>query len=136
MFLYDGNDNSLIGEFGDPAHSGGIYGLSFSPDGDRVLTASGDKTCKIFDVETRACVGSYSSGGDILDQQLGCLWSKNHLVSVSLSGNIHYLDPRLSSRTFDDIFPLLTNTTVDCDALYCGTSDYTSFVSELLGSSP
>ena len=31
----------------------------------------------------------------VTDQQLGCVWSKNdHLVSVSLSGNIHYLDPR------------------------------------------
>ena len=29
----------------------------------------------------------------IEDQQLGCLWSGKHLVSVSLSGNINYLDP-------------------------------------------
>ena len=100
MFLYDGTDSSLLGEFcgeggdGSNAHSGGVYGLSFSPEGDRILTASGDKTCGIFDVETRKRVASYSSGGDVQDQQLGCLWSKNHLISVSLSGNIHYIDPR------------------------------------------
>ncbi len=97
MFLYEGKDNELIGEFKDGdnnAHSGGVYGLSFSPKGDKVLSASGDKTCKIFDVETRACVATYTTGSDIMDQQLGCLWSKNHLISVSLSGNIHFLDER------------------------------------------
>lgn len=33
-------------------HTGGIYCASWSPDGTQVLTASGDKTCKIWDVET------------------------------------------------------------------------------------
>ncbi len=33
-------------------HTGGIYCVSWSPDGSQVLTSSGDKTCKIWDVET------------------------------------------------------------------------------------
>lgn len=31
-------------------------------------------------------------GSNVLDQQLGCLWQKDHLLSVSLSGYINYLD--------------------------------------------
>ncbi len=100
LFVYDGQDSTLIGEVkqgGDNAHSGGIYGLSFSSDSAQFITASGDKTCRIWDVEKRAPVASYAFGGEVLDQQLGCLWSKSHVLSVSLSGNIHYLDPRTAN---------------------------------------
>lgn len=31
-------------------------------------------------------------GTEVCDQQLGCLWQKDHLLSVSLSGYINYLD--------------------------------------------
>ena len=31
-------------------------------------------------------------GTTIDDMQVGCLWQNNHLLSVSLSGNINYLD--------------------------------------------
>ena len=97
MFLYDGKESTLLDEFksGDAsAHSGGVYGLSFSPDSKQMLSASGDKTCKIWDVETRKVVSEYSMGSDVTDQQLGCLWSKFHLLSVSLKGNINFIDPR------------------------------------------
>ena len=35
-------------------------------------------------------------GDDVLDQQLGCHWSKNHVVSISLSGCLNFLDPLTS----------------------------------------
>ncbi|KAJ8317219.1 hypothetical protein KUTeg_005123 [Tegillarca granosa] len=54
--IFDGKSGDLIGEFGSPAHDGGIYGLSFSPDSRQVLTVSGDKTAKIWDVETKSVV--------------------------------------------------------------------------------
>ena len=31
-------------------------------------------------------------GKDINDMQLGCLWSKDNIITVSLSGFINYLD--------------------------------------------
>jgi WD40 repeat protein len=37
-------------------------------------------------------------GDTIEDQQLGCLWSGDYLISVSLSGYINYLDPRSPSK--------------------------------------
>ncbi len=35
---------------------------------------------------------TYTFGTDLKDQQVGCLWSGNHLLTVSLSGQITYLD--------------------------------------------
>ncbi len=31
-------------------------------------------------------------GKDIADQQVGCLWQGDHLITLSLSGAINYLD--------------------------------------------
>lgn len=52
MFLYKGQDYEKVGEFGSPAHNGGIYGISWTPDGKKLLSCSGDKTCKLWDVDT------------------------------------------------------------------------------------
>ncbi len=35
---------------------------------------------------------TYQFGTDLKDQQVGCLWSGNNILSVSLSGQITYLD--------------------------------------------
>ena len=51
-FLYEGKSGDLIKELGSPAHAGGIYACSWNADGTKLLTASGDKTAKIFDIET------------------------------------------------------------------------------------
>nr|KAF6432733.1 WD repeat domain 1 [Rousettus aegyptiacus] len=37
-------------------------------------------------------------GSNILDQQLGCLWQNDHLLSISLSGYINYLDKNNPSK--------------------------------------
>ena len=82
---------------GKAAHAGGIYGVSWSPDGKQLLSASGDKTCKVWDIETRKVVRTFDMGKEVADQQLACLWnsgSGDKLISVSLSGNINFLDNR------------------------------------------
>ncbi|GLV34968.1 flare [Carabus blaptoides fortunei] len=92
VFLYDGTTSDLVGEFGSPAHKGGVYGVGFSPDGKQLLTASGDKTCRLWDVETRQVVSEFVMGQTVEDQQVSCLWQGQYLLSVSLSGFINYLD--------------------------------------------
>ena len=96
VFLYDGKDSEYVAklEDGKAAHAGGIYGLSWSRDGKQMITASGDKSVKIWDMETRARTSQVVLGSDVLDQQLGCVWAQNHIISVSLSGKINYIDPR------------------------------------------
>ncbi|XP_063903867.1 actin-interacting protein 1 [Zophobas morio] len=92
VFIYDGTSSDLVGEVGSPAHSGGVYGVSWSPDGKQLLTASGDKTAKLWDVETRQVVSEFVLGASVEDQQVSCLWQNEYLLTVSLSGFINYLD--------------------------------------------
>ncbi|XP_069139831.1 actin-interacting protein 1-like [Argopecten irradians] len=91
-FVYDGKTGDKLGQLGEPAHKGGIYGLSFSGDGKKILSCSGDKTCKVWDVETMSCVSTFNMGTQVNDMQVGCLWQDEYLISVSLSGHINYLD--------------------------------------------
>ncbi|CAB3361026.1 Hypothetical predicted protein [Cloeon dipterum] len=98
VFIYDGNTSDLVGEVGSPAHKGGVYGVAWSPDGKQLLTASGDKTCCLWDVETRKPVTTFVMGNTVEDQQVSCLWQGQHLLSVSLSGFINYLDVNNPSK--------------------------------------
>ena len=77
---------------GNKAHSGGIYALCWNPDGSQVLTASADKSCKLWDVVTQQVVSEFKMGTRIEDQQIGCLWQGDNILSLSVSGNINYLD--------------------------------------------
>ncbi|XP_041744601.1 WD repeat-containing protein 1-like [Coregonus clupeaformis] len=93
IFLYDGKTGEKIGALGGAkAHEGGVYAVSWSPDSSQLISASGDKTVKLWDVGTSTALTTFNMGADVMDQQLGCLWQKDHLLSVSLSGYINYLD--------------------------------------------
>ncbi|OCT96723.1 hypothetical protein XELAEV_18008935mg [Xenopus laevis] len=101
IFLYDGKTGEKVCSLGgSKAHDGGIYAVSWSPDGTQLLSASGDKTAKIWDVAANSAVTTFNLGSDVLDQQLGCLWQKDYLLSVSLSGYINYLDKNNPAKPF------------------------------------
>ena len=109
VFLYDGKTGDLVRELGSPAHKGGIYACSWNKEGTKLLTASGDKTAKIFDIESGSgklktilkyvsfkmnlVVNDFQMGTEVGHQQLGCLWQNDHLLSIGLNGFINYLDP-------------------------------------------
>jgi WD repeat-containing protein 1 (actin-interacting protein 1) len=82
----------MLNASGGAAHAGGIYSLCWDPTSKMVLTVSGDKTAKIWDIEQNSLVKEFKFGDSIDDQQVGCLWQNNHLLSVSLSGSINYLN--------------------------------------------
>ncbi|XP_034388529.1 WD repeat-containing protein 1 [Cyclopterus lumpus] len=99
MFLYDANDGKLVSSLGgEKAHKGGIYAVSWSPDGSQLISASGDKTVKLWDVGAGTAVTTFNLGADVTDQQLGCLWQNDHLLTISLSGYINYLDKNSPDR--------------------------------------
>ncbi|XP_014604256.1 PREDICTED: actin-interacting protein 1 [Polistes canadensis] len=98
VFMYDGTTSNLVGEVGSPAHQGGVYGVGWKPDGTQLLTASGDKTCRLWDVETRSLISEFNMGTTVDDQQVSCLWQGDYLLTVSLSGFINYLDVNNPSK--------------------------------------
>ncbi|KAJ1214145.1 hypothetical protein NDU88_001771 [Pleurodeles waltl] len=99
IFLYDGKTGEKIAALGGTkAHDGGVYAVSWSADGTQLLSSSGDKTAKIWDVGANSLVSTFKLGNDVLDQQLGCLWQKNYMLSISLSGYINYLDKNNPDR--------------------------------------
>lgn len=92
-FLYDGKTGEKKLEFSsDGGHTGGIYCCSWNADSSKLLTASADRSCKIWDAETGKCVTTFQFEKTTDNQQLGCLWQGNYLLSVNLAGEITYLD--------------------------------------------
>eukprot|EP00069_Balaena_mysticetus_P000659 bmy_14636T0 len=99
IYIYDGKTGEKVCALGgSKAHDGGIYAISWSPDSTQLLSASGDKTSKIWDISVNSVVNTFTMGSNVLDQQLGCLWQKDHLLSISLSGYINYLDKNNPSK--------------------------------------
>jgi len=90
VYLYDGKEGQLIGELldGEKAHNGGVYSLDFSPDSTEIVTSSGDKCIKVWDIATKSLSQASPKGTSVDDQILSCLWMKGNILTVSLSGDI------------------------------------------------
>ncbi|CAG8683644.1 6320_t:CDS:10 [Funneliformis caledonium] len=103
VILYDGDTGEkridLSEVVGKESHKGGIFAVSWSPDSKQLLTSSGDKTVKIWDVEAQKVVRTYEFPDVVDNQQIGNLWAGEFLVSLSLSGDINYLDPNSNSTS-------------------------------------
>uniref|UniRef100_A0A915IGT6 Actin-interacting protein 1 n=1 Tax=Romanomermis culicivorax TaxID=13658 RepID=A0A915IGT6_ROMCU len=136
VFLYDGVEGSEHGEFIDPnckgaAHSGGVYSLAWSPDGTKLLTSSGDKTCKLWDVSSRSLLKTFYFGKEVEDQQLACLWQGEYILSVSLSGFVYYLDLDNADRPKKILKghnKPITCLTTDTDGQFIYTADMEGFI--------
>eukprot|EP01112_Ceratiomyxa_fruticulosa_P019823 TRINITY_DN657_c0_g1_i1.p1 TRINITY_DN657_c0_g1~~TRINITY_DN657_c0_g1_i1.p1 ORF type:complete len:605 (-),score=128.08 TRINITY_DN657_c0_g1_i1:125-1939(-) len=102
-FFFDGKTGEKIGELAAEAeHGGGIYSASWSPDSKQVLTASGDKTAKLWDAGSGQCLATFTFGDGsekgLENQQLGSLWQGEFILTVNLNGDISYLDPANPGR--------------------------------------
>ncbi|KAK6019667.1 WD domain, G-beta repeat protein [Ostertagia ostertagi] len=99
VVLFEGTEGTKTGELvddsvkGGAAHSGSVFGLAWSPCGQRIATASGDKTVKIWNVPEKALEKVVTFGDSTEDQQIGISWSTKALVSVSLAGFLSFIDP-------------------------------------------
>ncbi|RLO00604.1 hypothetical protein DYB28_001445, partial [Aphanomyces astaci] len=92
MVLYDSKTSEKLASF-PVEHTVSIYSVAWSPDSKQLLTASGDKTVKLWDVASLSVVITFTFGsGAIEDMQVSVVWVGDFLVSLSLSGDLNYLD--------------------------------------------
>jgi len=93
--FYDGKTGQPTGQTLDrkEGHSGSIYSCAWSPNGKQVVTSSGDKTAKIWNVETKTLKHTATMGSSIDDQQVACVFPSDNLaVSLSLNGTLNFID--------------------------------------------
>ncbi|KAL7275049.1 WD40 repeat-like protein [Rhizina undulata] len=102
IFLYDGKTGEFKTEIKDPesAHKGSILSVSWSKDSKRFVTASTDQTVRVWDVESKKNTRTWKFGPEggapsVSDHQVGVVWTPrddNIIISLSLSGDLNYLD--------------------------------------------
>ncbi|OMJ29758.1 putative WD repeat-containing protein [Smittium culicis] len=132
IFLYDGATGDLISQISDAkdGHKGTIYAVSWSPDSNHIMTSSADKSVKIWNIQTKTLertinISKNTSNGP-LDMQLGNVWTKNGLVSLSLSGDLNVLD--LNSDSPISVYKshqksILASLIASSDKIYTGSYD-------------
>jgi WD40 repeat protein len=91
--MYDGSTGLPTGEVND-AHAVGIYSVCFTPDGTKFVTASADKSVKLWDTTSLACEQTFvmSTDPQVGDMQVSVLWARGFLISLSLNGSINLFD--------------------------------------------
>lgn len=106
IMLYDGKTGEVRAELSDKSngHAGSIFGVSWSKDSRSIVTCSGDRTVKTWDVEAGKVKNTWTFGDtiNIRDQQVGVVWparSDGLIISLSLSGNLNYLQENASTPT-------------------------------------
>ncbi|KAK7462716.1 WD40 repeat-like protein [Stygiomarasmius scandens] len=99
IFLYDGKTGDTLAEVTDSPHKGSIMASSWSPDSKSFITSSADCTVKLWDVESRKAVTTWTIGSGVNHQQVGGVWSgESDIVSLSLSGDLNIIDPRTGDK--------------------------------------
>lgn len=92
VLIYSMSGSSVTADL--QGHTGGVYAVSWNRSGDRFITASADKTVRLWDMQSGKASSTFSFGDSLEHQQVGCLWQGDYMISISLAGDVSYLDPR------------------------------------------
>ncbi|KAG0333427.1 hypothetical protein BG004_000842, partial [Podila humilis] len=81
------------------AHKNAIFDLCWSKDDKRIISASGDKTARLHDVETRKCIGTFSGHSGTLKSVSMKHGDDNIFATCARDGAVLIWDARCSSTT-------------------------------------
>ena len=69
-------------------HSGWVYGVALSADGRRAVSASGDKTLKVWDLESGSAIVTFTCDATVAS----CAFtSTGIIVAGDVAGRVHFL---------------------------------------------
>ncbi|KAJ2202981.1 WD40 repeat-like protein, partial [Coemansia sp. RSA 520] len=95
------------------------------PDSTHVVTVSGDRTCKFWNIAADKLVGSVEMGAGPEHMQVGCAWAGDRIVTLSLNGNLSFLrcGAAAPERVVTGHQKSITAATVADGALYTASYD-------------
>ncbi|KDQ58569.1 hypothetical protein JAAARDRAFT_34386 [Jaapia argillacea MUCL 33604] len=99
IFIYDGLTGETAAELTDNGHKGTIMAGNWNSDNKSLVTSSADCTVKLWDVENRKSITTWTLGSGVNHQQVGNIWLGNDtIVSLSMSGDLNVLDRRSEDK--------------------------------------
>lgn len=110
-------------------HKGSVYCVSWSDDASQLFSCSGDKSVKLWDVKSQKCAGTVTLGRAVGDMQVGGCMAGKQPVSLSLCGDINYVDfasgklSRVVQAHTSMPVSLARDWAADGTDLYVGTAD-------------
>ena len=129
IILYDGKTGTKLSELSvdENTHKGTVFAAAWSPDSKEILTASADMTCKIWDVQSQKVVNTvkFCDNNNANYHQVGALWAGSYLISLSLNGDLNYLDPRMNkpAKIVKGHQKGISSLAISADTIFTGSSD-------------
>lgn len=124
--LYDGKTGEFQKFIGEGEHKGTIFAVSWAADSSKFVTSSADCTVKVWDVSSGKAIESWTFEKSTENQQVGVVYAKDTVISLSLSGDLNYLvekssQPKLVVHGHQKSITALT--TLGDGSLYTGSYD-------------
>eukprot|EP01041_Mallomonas_annulata_P005977 gene5977-12054_t len=146
--FYDGSTGQPTTSI-ENAHNGSIYSVAWNSTSTKIITASADKFIKLWNISTLECECTFSFSEDpqLGDMQVSVLWIGSYMVSISLNGNMNYLNINeptvplrivqahqvaITAMSFDRVSGMVY--TGSYDGVICSYSISTKICSKLIGS--